>query len=131
MSSEEREMTYKERRAWFVYEGARVHAIALRCPVISNYWEDRSPEFKEYFVNLVSGLCLGKKGKGFEEIHDSWRKKYLNMGWVPGEKYSPEKKTHPDLVPYQDLNLKEKVKDEVFLKLVEIAKTCIWEDKNE
>jgi len=45
---------------------------------------------------------------------------------VYGKEYDPENKVHPDIVPYNELDLKEKVKDEVFLRLVEIARDCIW-----
>ena len=62
----------------------------------------------------------------FEEAHNSWMRKYFEMGWVYGRKYDPENKEHPDLVPYNDLNPKEKIKDEVFVRLVEIARDCIW-----
>ncbi|MCD6148991.1 hypothetical protein J7J18_06495 [bacterium] len=48
------------------------------------------------------------------------------MGWKYGEKYDPENKIHPDLVPYNKLPLEEQVKDEVFVRLVEIARDCIW-----
>ena len=67
-----------------------------------------------------------KKFQDFEEAHNSWMKKYFEMGWKYGEKYDPENRIHPDLVPYDDLDPKEKVKDEVFVRLVEIARDCIW-----
>jgi len=120
-------MDTNERRAIFVYEGARLHATYLKCPVIPAPWDERESDFKEQFVELISDLVSGKrKFQDFEEAHDSWVKKYLEMGWRYGEKYDPANRIHPDLVPYEELDPREKVKDEVFLRLVEIAKDCIW-----
>ena len=120
-------MDLNERRAKFVYEGARLHAIQLRCPVIPKAWNEREKEFKEQFRDLIADLCSGKKKfQNFEEAHNSWMKKYFEMGWKYGEKYDPENKIHPDLVPYNKLTLEEQVKDEVFVRLVEIARDCIW-----
>ena len=120
-------MTTQERKAKFVYEGARLHAIMLECPVIHNAWENREQDFKDQFVTLIEDLCSGKrKFTDFEEAHDSWMKKYFEMGWKYGDRYDPENRVHPDLVPYDDLDPKEKIKDEVFLRLVSIAKDCIW-----
>ena len=121
------ENSIDERRAKFVYEAARLHAIQLRCPVIPKPWEDREQEFKEQFIELISDLCSGKRTfQDFEDAHNSWMNKYLEMGWKYGEEYDPENKIHPDLVPYDQLDPKEKIKDEVFVRLVEIAKDCIW-----
>lgn len=114
-------------RAIFVYEGARLHAIQLQCPIVPKKWEEREPDFKAQFVDLIDDLCSGKKTfKEPEPAHDSWVEKYLEMGWKYGEKYDPEKRIHPDLVPFNELDPKEKIKDEVFLRLVKIAKDCIW-----
>lgn len=120
-------MDLNVRRAMFIYEAARLHAIALECPVIPNKWEKRELEFKKQFVELITDLISGKKKfSNFAEAHDSWVKKYIEMGWKYGGKYNPQKKIHPDLVPYDELNPKEKIKDEVFIKLVEFAKRYIW-----
>jgi len=116
-----------ERRAKFVYEGARLHAIQLECPIIPKTWDEREQDFKDQFRDLIADLCSGKKRfQNFEEAHDSWMEKYFEMGWVYGEEYDPKNRVHPDLVPYNDLDPKEKVKDEVFVMLVKIARDCIW-----
>ena len=120
-------MDLKERRARFCYEAARLHAVMLECPVIPKPWDDRDPDFRRQLVELVDDLCSGRRSfRDFKEAHDSWVQKYEEMGWVFGREYNPEEKTHPDLVPYEALDPKEKVKDEVFLRLVSIAKECIW-----
>lgn len=120
-------MDTNERRAIFVYEGARLHAIYLKCPVIPASWNERETDFKEQFIELVSDLASGKrKFQNLEKTHDSWMKKYLEMGWKYGKQYDPANRVHPDLVPYGKLDPKEKIKDEVFLRLVKIAKDCIW-----
>ena len=119
--------TLNYRRAIFVYESARLHAHILRCPVVPKRWGLRERAFIIQFVELIDDLCTGKRDfQDFEEAHDSWMKKYFEMGWKYSETYSQENKTHPDLVPYDELDPREKVKDEVFVKLVEIARDCIW-----
>lgn len=121
-------MCFKERRAIFVYEGARIHAVALNCPVIPAVWGEREADFKQQFVELIDNLCSGKrKFKDFKEAHDSWMVKYFDMGWKYGKVYDPVNRIHPDLVEYEDLDPKEKVKDEVFVRLVTIARDCIWD----
>ena len=114
-------------KAKFVYEGARLHATELNCPVIPAPWEKRESDFKEQFVILIDDLCSGKRAFQNPEVaHASWMKKYFEMGWEYGKEYNPEIRQHPDLVPFDKLDPKEKIKDEVFLRLVGIAKDCMW-----
>jgi len=118
----------KFRRAIFVYKGARLHAKQLGCPIVPKTWNEREREFKEQFIELIDKLCKGQKEFRYppKKAHDLWVKKYLEMGWKYGDEYDPENKIHPDLVPYDKLDPKERVKDDVFLELVGIACKYIW-----
>ena len=120
-------MDVNERRARFVYEVCRLHAKYLDCPIKPSSWDERDPKFKQQFIETISKLCSGEISfPDPETAHKSWMKKYLEMGWKYGKEYDPEKKIHPDLVPYEKLHPKEKVKDKVFLIAVEIARNFIW-----
>jgi len=123
-------MTLIERRSIFVYEAARLAAIAAEAPVIPLSWEEREEPFKRQFVEVIIRQC-GPWRSGLDspkELHDSWVQSYLNMGWVYGEKYDVEAKVHPDLVPYMELGQLEQDKDAVFIALCEIARQWIYDE---
>ena len=49
--------TLIERRAWFVYEAARLAAIAARAPIVPATWEQREDAFKEQFLKVIERQC--------------------------------------------------------------------------
>jgi len=49
--------------------------------------------------------------------HEAWMQKKLDDGWVYGEVKDANKKTHPCLVPYEELPEEEKVKDHLFMSI--------------
>ena len=49
-----------------------------------------------------------------EESHAGWMKQKKSDGWVFGEEKDPEKKTHPCMVPYDELPEFQQVKDKMF-----------------
>ncbi len=51
--------------------------------------------------------------------HDSWMAQKIEDGWTYGEIKSEEYKTHPCMVGYNDLPLKERIKDTLFTKVVD------------
>ena len=120
----------QERRASFVYDAARLAAIAANAPVIPSPWGDREQPFKDQFIKVIELQCSDKRSSSPEELHGSWMQGYFSMGWVYGEKYDREKKIHPDLVPYVQLGQLERDKDAVFIALCEIARQWIY-DLNE
>ncbi len=120
-------MSITERRAEFVYNGARLAAKAAGAPIIPVIWAEREEPFKEQFLKVIERQCGEQRSRSPEELHGSWMQSYYSMGWVYGKKYDREKKIHPDLVPYNQLGQLERDKDAVFIALCEIARQWIYD----
>lgn len=116
-----------ERRAKFVYDAARLAAQAANAPIIPVPWDDREAPFKAQFQKVIERQCGEQRSRSPEELHGSWMQAYFIMGWVYGPEYNRESKTHPDLLPYVDLEQLERDKDAVFVALCEIARQWIYE----
>ena len=116
-----------ERRAWFVYEAARLAAYAARAPIIPEPWELREESFRKQFLEVIDKQTGPDRSGDPEKLHDDWVKAYEAMGWVYGEKRDPVAKTHPDMVPYEELGQLERDKDSVFVALCEIARQWVYD----
>lgn len=116
-----------ERRADFVYEAARLAAIAANAPIIPVPLVEREEAFRLQFPSVIERQCGPLRSNSSEELHGSWMQAYFAMGWVYGEKYDREKRIHPDLVPYAQLGQLERDKDAVFVMLCEIARNYIYD----
>jgi len=119
-----------ERRAEFVYNGARLAALAAIAPIVPVIWNEREQAFKDQFLEVIERQCSEKRSRSPEELHGSWMQAYISMGWKYGEKYDREQKIHPDLVPYAELNQLEQDKDAVFVALCEIARQWVYDTKS-
>lgn len=115
------------RRAEFVYDAARLAAMAARAPIVPVPFKDREPPFRRQFLDVIERQCGDQRSNSPEELHGSWMQAYFAMGWVYGEKYDREAKIHPDLVPYSQLGQLERDKDAVFVALCEIARQWVYE----
>lgn len=51
--------------------------------------------------------------------HDSWLEEKRNAGWKYGPVKNPETKEHPCFVPYAQLPFEQKLKDYIFVGIVE------------
>lgn len=114
-------MTLKERRAVFVYEAARIEAEISERPIIPEPWGNRSEAFRKQFVEVVNKQCSDNKFSSAEAAHNSWWCEYKRMGWRYGPVRDVEKKTHPDMVPFNELPKSERDKDEIFIRLCAVA----------
>lgn len=119
--------TLNERRARFVYEGARIAAQASKAPIVPSSWDEREESFKTQFLDVIERQCGPHHSSSPEELHGSWMQAYYSMGWVYGDTYDREAKIHPDLVPYADLGHLERDKDAVFVTLCTIARNWIYD----
>jgi len=104
----------------WIYEVARLEAIASNRRIVPELWSERDEKFRLQMTEYVGSL-RGKTLPTPEEAHDSWWRKYEEMGWKYGEVRDTTAKTHPDMVPFNELPKDEQDKDEIFLALVEFA----------
>ena len=84
-------------------------------------WEEAPQWQKDSSINGVKA-ALANPGMSSEEIHDKWVKEKLDNGWVYGEKKDDTLKTHPCIKPYNELPIEERVKDTLFLAIVNALK---------
>lgn len=65
--------------------------------------------------SCVNGVIFHLNNETTPEMsHVNWMKEKLNNGWVFGEFKDIEKKTHPCLVPYNELPKVQQAKDSFF-----------------
>lgn len=88
------------------------------CP--SPYWYAATQEMKE---STIDGVNVAMRGATPEMLHENWVAKKLADGWTHGPVKNDVNKTHPCLVPYDQLSPEQKVKDKVFQILVALLAT--------
>lgn len=71
----------------------------------------------EFHINNPDAGCSGS--------HENWLKEKYANGWKYGEVKDPEKKEHPCCVPYENLPEVQKVKDALFVGVVEALKVLL------
>ena len=118
-----------ERRAEFVYEGARIAAIAAMAPIVPVPLKEHEQDFRNQFLKVIECQCGEQRSNSPEELHRSWMQAYFAMGWTYGDTYDRENRKHPDLVPYAKLGQLERDKDAVFVALCEIARQWIYDER--
>lgn len=52
------------------------------------------------------------------ELHQCWMEQKAADGWIFGETKNAQLKTHPCMVPYEDLPVEQRVKDHLFRAIV-------------
>lgn len=87
-------------------------------------WEDAPPEMRE----------SGEKGIAFrienpdatpERQHEKWMEHYIADGWIVGPVKDREKKEHPCLVPYSELPPEQRLKDAIYVAIVEACRPMV------
>lgn len=120
-----------ERQCIFVYEGARLQAAAVNAPVIPEPWSAREESFKTQFRPVIAMMMSENRKNSPEELHNDWWQAYIDMGWEYGPVRDKVAKTHPDMVPYDELGREEQDKDAVFVALCEIARQWVYDSEEE
>lgn len=105
--------------AQICHEANRAFQIASGDPVVSPHWADASPDQRD---SSLRGVVLSISGQTPEELHQSWCDFKVANGWVFGPVKDEQNKTHPCLVPYDQLPESDKVKDHLFSAIVNTLK---------
>lgn len=79
---------------------------------------DAAPEWqRKSCIDGVSFRLLNPSA-GPEASHENWSKMKISEGWIFGDVKDVEKKTHPCLVPFDQLPPEQQAKDRLFLSIV-------------
>jgi len=81
-------------------------------------WDDAPDWQKQSAINGVSFHVDNENTKP-SDSHVSWSKEKIEGGWVYGEVKDAERKTHPCLVPYEQLPIEQQSKDYIFKGIVD------------
>lgn len=92
------------------------------------YWDDNrvSPPWdqapEDQRASAIAGVANALAGRTAAQLHDDWCNAKIADGWTFGWTKDPVAKTHPCLIPYDQLSEQDKIKDYVFLGIVRAFK---------
>lgn len=97
------------------HEANRVLQRHLGEPV-AREWSDFSERERE---GVIAGVELALSGESDpSKMHESWVLGKLEDGWRYGPELDREAKTHPNLLPYHELDKNQWAKDDLFLAII-------------
>lgn len=80
-------------------------------------WAD-APQWQRDSALLGVEFILSNPDAGDSALHDNWAKDKANDGWVYGATKDVDAKTHPCMVPFEDLPDEQQAKDRLFRSVV-------------
>lgn len=105
--------------AHVVHEANRALQMIQRDPAISPHWHKAESWMR---ISAIEGVRDALAGATPEELHEAWVVHKKQEGWRYGTIKDAEAKTHPCMVPYNDLPEDQKLKDKLFLAIVDALK---------
>lgn len=104
-----------EQIARVAHEVNRAYCIALG-DFSQPVWKD-APEWQR--TSALNGVDLHQRTHARPDAsHEAWMAEKVANGWVYGETKDPEKKTHPCIVPFDQLPREQQAKDYIFAAVV-------------
>ncbi len=87
-------------------------------------WAKASQDLKDSVIDGVQ-FHLANPGAAASQSHNNWLKKKKEDGWKYGDKKDEDKKEHPCFVPYDVLPAAQRVKDQLFINVLQALKVLL------
>lgn len=111
----------------------RITAIAMICHEANRAWciangdntqktWDAAEEWQRESARKGVEFRLNNPDAKHDAQHNAWMQDKINDGWVYGMIKDAEKKTHPCIVPFEQLPLFQQKKDALFCAIVDALK---------
>jgi len=94
----------------FIADVRHIGWVAYQIAVGQEYNEEINNDQLESLLNGIEYLEENSECTP-EENHNNWMKEKIRQGWVYGDVKDFELKTHPDLIPFNELPVVEQRKD--------------------
>jgi len=85
------------------------------------HWDEADQWQRDSAIKGVQ-FRINNPDAGHDAQHNSWMKEKVDNGWVYGEVKDAEKKTHPCIVPFDELPEFQRKKDALFCAIVDALK---------
>ena len=114
-------------------EKNKITAIAMACHEANKVWcmSQGDQSQKHWFEaeewqreSAIKGVefRINNPDAGHDAQHNSWMKEKVDAGWVFGDVKDAEAKTHPCIVPFEQLPEFQQKKDALFCAIVDALK---------
>jgi hypothetical protein len=87
-------------------------------------WEKTPESQKKISIGVVKNFIENKYKMTPEEVHKNWLEDKIKQGWKWGPGFNPITRLNPNLVPYDQLNLNEKMKDYLVRNIIAAFHRC-------
>jgi hypothetical protein len=113
--------------AWVCYEAERAYSNA-HSDTSMKPWEKLSVGKRQFYVDKVMQHIM-HPNLGPADLHKIWYDDMATVGFVHGDKYSEQEKTHPSMLPYELLPWHIQKKDDLFYSIFQsLTKEILCQD---
>jgi len=86
---------------------------------------DEAPEWQKESAIKGVEFVLDNQDAPESAIHDSWLAQKISDGWIYGEEKDEVAKTHPCILPFEELPIEQKAKDYIFKATVKAVANAL------